>query len=36
MALAYPIVFETEESGAVSACVPDLPLYAAAVRRSDR
>jgi hypothetical protein len=26
----YPIVFETEESGAVSAYVPGLPVYAAA------
>jgi predicted RNase H-like HicB family nuclease len=27
---SYPVVFETEESGAVSAYVPGLPLYAAA------
>ena len=30
MTLLYPIVFETEESGAVSAYVPGLPVYAAA------
>jgi predicted RNase H-like HicB family nuclease len=30
MTTRYPIVFETEESGAVSAYVPGLPLYAAA------
>ena len=30
MTFTYPIVFETEESGAVSAYVPHLPLYAAA------
>jgi hypothetical protein len=29
-AYLYPIVLETEESGAVSAYVPGLPLYAAA------
>ena len=29
----YPIVFETEESGAVSAYVPGLPVYAAAETR---
>ena len=28
--MLYPIVFETEESGAVSAYVPGLPVYAAA------
>lgn len=30
MAQLYPIVFETEDSGAVSAYVPGLPVYAAA------
>lgn len=30
MTLLYPIVFETEENGAVSAYVPGLPVYAAA------
>ena len=30
MTTRYPIVFEPEESGAVSAYVPDLPIYAAA------
>lgn len=30
MTLLYPIVLETEESGAVSAYVPGLPVYAAA------
>jgi hypothetical protein len=30
MTTLYPIVFETEESGAVSAYVPGLPVYAAA------
>ncbi len=30
MTSSYPIVFEVEEDGAVSAYVPDLPLYAAA------
>jgi hypothetical protein len=30
MTLLYPIVLETEDSGAVSAYVPGLPLYAAA------
>ena len=30
MTLHYPIVFETEASGAVSAYVPGLPVYAAA------
>ena len=30
MTMLYPIVFETEESGAVSAYVPGLPVYAAA------
>jgi predicted RNase H-like HicB family nuclease len=30
MIASYPIVFETEESGAVSAYVPDLPVYATA------
>jgi hypothetical protein len=28
--MLYPIVFETEENGAVSAYVPGLPVYAAA------
>jgi predicted RNase H-like HicB family nuclease len=28
--MLYPIVLETEESGAVSAYVPGLPVYAAA------
>jgi len=30
MTLFYPIVLETEDSGAVSAYVPGLPVYAAA------
>jgi predicted RNase H-like HicB family nuclease len=30
MTTRYPIVFEVEETGAVSAYVPDLPVYAAA------
>ncbi|MDE3156886.1 MAG: hypothetical protein KGN76_17435 [Acidobacteriota bacterium] len=30
MTVHYPIVFETEASGAVSAFVPGLPVYAAA------
>jgi hypothetical protein len=30
MTLHYPIVFETEASGVVSAYVPGLPVYAAA------
>jgi predicted RNase H-like HicB family nuclease len=30
MTMHYPIVLETEESGAVSAYVPGLPVYAAA------
>jgi hypothetical protein len=30
MTMLYPIVFETEGSGAVSAYVPGLPVYAAA------
>lgn len=30
MTVHYPIVFETEASGAVSAYVPGLPVYAAA------
>jgi len=30
MTRLYPIVFEAEESGAVSAYVPGLPVYAAA------
>jgi hypothetical protein len=30
MTMLYPIVFETEQNGAVSACVPGLPVYAAA------
>jgi hypothetical protein len=30
MTTKYPVVFETEENGAVSAYVPGLPLYAAA------
>jgi predicted RNase H-like HicB family nuclease len=30
MTTRYPIVFEAEETGAVSAYVPDLPVYAAA------
>ena len=30
MTLLYPIVLETEASGAVSAYVPGLPVYAAA------
>jgi predicted RNase H-like HicB family nuclease len=34
MTLLYPIVLETEESGAVSAYVPGLPVYAAAETRA--
>jgi predicted RNase H-like HicB family nuclease len=30
MTVLYPVVLETEESGAVSAYVPGLPVYAAA------
>ena len=30
MTMLYPIVFETEQNGAVSAYVPGLPVYAAA------
>jgi hypothetical protein len=30
MSTHYPIVFETEASGAISAYVPGLPIYAAA------
>ncbi len=30
MTTSYPIVFEVEDDGAVSAYVPDLPVYAAA------
>lgn len=30
MTMFYPIVFETEDNGAVSAYVPGLPVYAAA------
>jgi hypothetical protein len=30
MTILYPIVFETEDNGAVSAYVPGLPVYAAA------
>ena len=30
MTMLYPVVLETEESGAVSAYVPGLPAYAAA------
>lgn len=30
MTMLYPIVLETEDSGAVSAYVPGLPVYAAA------
>jgi len=30
MTTRYPIVFEVEDSGAVTAYVPDLPVYAAA------
>jgi hypothetical protein len=30
MTMLYPVVLETEESGAVSAYVPGLPVYAAA------
>ena len=30
MTMLYPIVLETEESGAVSAYVPGLPVYASA------
>ena len=31
----YPIVFEREDSGAISAYVPGMPLYAAADTRAD-
>ena len=34
MTVHYPIVFETEASGAVSAYVPGLPVYAAADSQS--
>src|SRR5258708_1216980 len=34
MTMHYPIVLETETSGAVSAHVPGLPVYAAADSRS--
>ena len=34
MTTYYPIVLETEASGAVSACVPGLPVYAAADTRA--
>lgn len=34
MTTYYPIVLETEDSGAVSAYVPGLPVYAAADTRS--
>jgi predicted RNase H-like HicB family nuclease len=34
MTLLYPIVLETEDSGAVSAYVPGLPVYAAAETRA--
>lgn len=34
MTTYYPIVFETETSGAVSAYVPGLPVFAAADTRS--
>ncbi len=30
MTTRYPVVFESERTGAVSAYVPDLPIYAAA------
>jgi predicted RNase H-like HicB family nuclease len=30
MTTRYPIVFEAEDTGAISAYVPDLPVYAAA------
>ena len=30
MTMLYPVVLETEESGAVSAYVPGLPVYAVA------
>ena len=30
MIIHYPVVFETEDSGAVSAYIPGLPVYAAA------
>ena len=33
MTTYFPIVFETEESGAISAYVPGLPVYAAADTR---
>lgn len=35
MTTYYPIVIETETSGAVSAYVPGLPVYAAADTRAD-
>jgi predicted RNase H-like HicB family nuclease len=34
MMLLYPVVLETEDSGAVSAYVPGLPVYAAAETRA--
>jgi hypothetical protein len=34
MTIHYPIVLETESSGAVSAYVPGLPVYAAAGSRT--
>jgi hypothetical protein len=33
--MQYPIVFEVEDSGAISAYVPGLPIYAAADRRDE-
>jgi len=30
MTMFYPIVLETADNGAVSACIPALPVYAAA------
>ncbi len=33
MTIRYPIVLETEASGAVSGYEPGLPIYAAAVER---
>jgi predicted RNase H-like HicB family nuclease len=35
MSASYPVVFETEMSGAVTAYVPDLPLYVGADTMAD-
>ena len=36
MTMLYPVVLETEDSGAVSAYVPGVPLYAAAETHARR